>query len=59
MNVVNASEFTNRIEEALSLSIKAGEDPDAAQILVDLLKTLQEYHVSTSFSILLCQLLVY
>lgn len=45
MTVISSAELIERIGEALTLSSKADEDPDAAQALVDLLKALQDYHV--------------
>ncbi len=46
MTVISSAELNERIEESFSLSGKANDDPDAAQALVDLLKSLQNYHVS-------------
>lgn len=44
---VDAAQLTDRIEEALRLSEKALDDPDIAQALTDLLKTLQSFQVRT------------
>ncbi|CAL8471299.1 g10841 [Coccomyxa elongata] len=44
---VDAAQLTDRIEEALRLSEKASDDPDIAQALTDLLKTLQSFQVTT------------
>lgn len=45
---VDAAQLTDRIEEALRLSEKASDDPDIAQALTDLLKTLQTCKVLVS-----------
>lgn len=51
---VDAAQLTDRIEEALRLSETASDDPDIAQSLTDLLKTLQTCQVRTASGFVLC-----